>query len=372
MTDTKPATAPPATSALVPVAAGVEFNLDAFPTAQFNRLIPIQTIRMPGDLFVPMVQIVQLDPADPAGKSADHYKSNDVPGGHRALTARGLNKVASASSVSFFDERRTDDGSDPNVMAVSVLASMTLPTGLRITAPGSQLIDIRSWFGPTTSAAEIAKFRKQFYANVSTRAKNRAIRGLLSMKSSYTDAEIAKPFAAVSFAPNMANPEVRARFLDAMAPSVAQLYGPEAAPQLAAGQVIEVREAPEDDEDEGVIDGQAQDAGPEPSWFGTTAAAPEAAATQTPAMRLAAVLREKAASSGMVGPATAPQKERLQLVFKPLGLPATAKGLQVVFGLASLGEITGAQAQAVIEASVDAEFPDLWRELVAGDGAQAG
>jgi hypothetical protein len=88
-------------------------------------------------------------------------------------------------------------------------------------------------------------------------------------------------------------------------------------------------------------------------------------------MRLTAVLREKAASSGMVGPATSPQKERLQLVFKPLGLPATAKGLQVVFGLASLGDITGAQAQAVIEASVDAEFADLWRELVAEDGAQA-
>jgi hypothetical protein len=88
-------------------------------------------------------------------------------------------------------------------------------------------------------------------------------------------------------------------------------------------------------------------------------------------MRLASILREKAASSGMVGPATLPQKERLQLVFKPLGLPATAAGLRIVFGLATLGDITGAQAQSVIEASVDAEFGDLWRELVAGDGAQA-
>jgi len=358
---TQPTTAPPATSALVPVAA--EFNLDAFPTAQFNRVIAIQTIRMPGDLFVPMVQIVQLDPADAQGKSADHYKSNDVPAGHRALTARALSKVANAASVSFFDERRLDDGTDPNVMGVSLMARITLPTGLTITAPGSQLIDIRTWFGPATSAAEIAKFRKQFYANVATRAKNRAIRGVLSMKSSYTDAEIAKPFAAVSFAPNMANPEVRARFLDAMAPSVAQLYGPEAAPQLASGQVVELPEAPEND---GVIEGQAQEAGPEPSWFGATAGTP------TPqANRLPAVLREKAASSGMVGPATLPQKERLQAIFKPLGLKATADGLRIVFGLASLGDITGAHAQAVIEASVDAEFADLWRELVAGDGAPA-
>ena len=360
---TQPTTAPPATSALVPVAAAIEFNLDAFPTASFNRLSPIQTIRMPSDLFVPIVQVVQLDPADREGKSADHYKSNDVPGGHRALTARGLNKVATAGSVSFFDERRVDDGSDPNVIGVTVMASMALPTGQRITAPGSQLIDIRTWFGPTTSAAEIAKFRKQFYAHVSTRAKNRAIRGLLSLRSSYPDADIAKPFAVVSYAPNMNHPEVRARFLDAMAPAVGQLYGPAAAPQLAAGDVIQAPEAPEDD---GTVDGQAQEV-EEPSWFGGAA---EAAPTPR-ANPLLAVLRAKAASSGMVGPATLPQKERLQAIFKPLGLKATADGLRIVFGLASLGDITGAHAQAVIEASVDAEFADLWRELVAGDGAQA-
>jgi hypothetical protein len=72
----------------------------------------------------------------------------------------------------------------------------------------------------------------------------------------------------------------------------------------------------------------------------------------------------------MVGAATLPQKERLQAIFKPLGLKATADGLRIVFGLASLGDITGAHAQAVIEASVDAEFAELWRDLVAGDGAQ--
>lgn len=362
---TQPTTAPPATSALVPLGeAGVTYSLDNWPEAKFNRLIPVQQIWMPGDLFVPVVNPVVMDPADREGKSLDHYSSKDVPTGRRALTARGLNKVANAASISFYDERRMDDGSDPNVMGVSVMARMTLPTMAVITAPGSQLIDTRTWFGPSTSAPEIAKFRKQFYANVATRAKNRAVRGILSLKSSYTDAEIAKPFAAVTFAPNMAHPEVRARFLDAMAPAVAQLYGPAAAPQLQAGQVVELPEAPEDD---GVIDGQAQDAGPEPSWFdGAAEAAPTPRANP-----LLAVLRAKAASSGMVGAATLPQKERLQAIFKPLGLKATADGLRIVFGLASLGDITGAQSQAVIEASADAEFADLWRELVAGDGAQA-
>jgi hypothetical protein len=367
---TQPTTAPRETSALVPVAAAIEFNLDAFPTASFNRLSPIQTIRMPSDLFVPIVQVVQLDPADREGKSADHYKSNDVPGGHRALTARGLNKVATAGSVSFFDERRADDGSDPNVIGVTIMASMALPTGQRITAPGSQLIDIRTWFGPSTSAAEIAKFRKQFFAHVSTRAKNRAIRGLLSLRSSYPDADIAKPFAVVSYAPNMNHPEVRARFLDAMAPAVAQLYGPTAVPQLTAGQVIRLPEAPEDDEP---IEGQAQEAG-EPSWFDAAAQtqpAPAAPVGPSPTEHLVTILREAADRSGIVGAASETQKVELRRIFTPLGLDATATGLRIVYGLASLSDITGAQAQALINVAVAAEFPDLWRELVAGEAAAA-
>ena len=363
---TQPTTAPPATNALVPVAAGVEYNLDAFPEGQFNRLIPTQTVRMTSDLMVPVVQIVKLNP-DPDG-GGDVYHSNDMKVGYNAPTARGLSKLVTAAGISFVDERRVDDGKNPNVCGVTVYAEMTLPTGQRIRAPGSRWIDMgRMSWKDGLNAAQAGKFRSFLFEHTATRARNRAIRSLLSLRGSYPAAELARPFAVVSYAPNMNHPEVRARILEAMAPSVAQLYGPSTpAPQLAAGQIIEGREAPEDDDD-GTIDGQATDAGQEPSWFGTTAAAP---ATQE--NRLAAILRQKATSSGMVGPATLPQKERLQLVFKPLGLPATAKGLQVVFGLASLGDITGAQAQAVIECAVDAEFPDLWRELVAGDGAQAG
>jgi hypothetical protein len=364
---TQPTPAPAQTSALVPVAAGVEFNLDAFPTAQYNRLIPTQTIRMPSDLFVPVVQIVQLS-VDEADK--DVYSSRDIPNGQKAPTARGLNKLATAGGVSFYDERRTDDGTNPDLIGVTVMASMLLPTGQRITAPGSKQIDLsaQTWATP----AQRAKYKSFFYEHVATRARNRAIRALLSLKSSYTVAELARPFAVVSYAPNMNHPEVRARIIDAMAPSVAQLYGPAAAPQLAAGQAdIEAPEAPENDGTvDGVIEGQAQEADPAPDWFGT-ATTPAAAAPVVRENPLPAILREKAASSGMVGAATLPQKERLQAIFKPLGLKATADGLRIVFGLASLGDITGAHAQAVIEASVDAEFADLWRELVAGDGAQA-
>ena len=230
---TQPTTAPPATSALVPVGEqGVEFNLDAFPTAQYNRLIPTQTIRMPSDLFVPVVQIVQLS-VDEADK--DVYSSRDIPNGQKAPTARGLNKLATAGGVSFYDERRTDDGTNPDLIGVTVMASMLLPTGQRITAPGSKQIDLsaQTWATP----AQRAKYKSFFYEHVATRARNRAIRALLSLKSSYTVAELARPFAVVSYAPNMNHPEVRARIIDAMAPSVTSR-------QRAAGSARLVRIAP--------------------------------------------------------------------------------------------------------------------------------
>jgi hypothetical protein len=279
--------------------------------------------------------------------------------GHNAPTARALSKFATAAGVSFLDERRVDDGKDPNVCGVTVVAEMTLPTGQRQRATGSKWVDLgrMSWASP----AQRGKFASFLYEHTATRARNRALRALLSLRGSYPAAELARPFAVVSFAPNMSHPEVRAAIIATMAPSVAQLYGPAAAPQLQAGQIITMPEAPEDD---GSIDGQAQEVA-EPSWF-DAAAAPGPVGPR-PTEHLVTLLREKATRSGIVGGATEPQKASLRQIFNPLGLAATANGLRIVFGLAELGHITGAQAQALIDVAVDAEFPDLWRELVAGE-----
>jgi hypothetical protein len=348
--------------------AGIAYNLDAFPVNAYNRLIPTETVRVPSDLMVPVVQIVRLDPSPDGG---DVYHSNDMKAGHNAPTARGLAKLATAAGVSFFDERRVDDGKDPNVCGVTVYAEMTLPTGQRQRVPGSKWVDMgrMTWASP----AQRGKFAGFLYEHTATRARNRALRALLSLRGSYPATELARPFAVISFAPNMNHPEIRARVIDVMAGTVSQLYGPAAAPQIAAGQVIEGREAPEDDDD--TVDGQAQEVentDPAPSWFDAAPAAEAAASTQTPAMRLAAVLREKAASSGMVGPATAPQLQKLAEIFvaSRIGRPETDAGLRIIFGVHGRADFLGSQAQALIEASVDAEFADLWRELVAG--AQAG
>lgn len=370
---TQPTPAPATASAVTVVEqspdALVEWNLDNWPTSAFNRLVPTQTLGLMTDLIRPIVQTVQLD------IERDTYTSKDIPEGHRAPNAHGLALLAGAAGVDFPDETRTDNGSDPRRAAAKVWATMVDGAGRTRTVVGSRDYVLDSM--PMTDAQR-KRAQGYVYENALTRARHRALRLLLGLAQSYPIEEIRKPFAVVSYVPNLQNPELRELYKQALLPTVTAMYGPAAAKQIAAGPEVidldaaEARNVTPAPATPTVLPGEriaaaTQDAGPEPSWFGTAAAT--ATSANNRATRLAAVLREKAASSGMVGPATLPQKERLQLVFRPLGLPATAKGLQVVFGLASLGDITGAQAQAVIEASVDAEFADLWRELVAGGSA---
>jgi hypothetical protein len=223
-------------------AAMIEWTLDDFPVDRFNRLVPTQTLSIPTDLLRPVVQIVQLNP-DPKG--GDVYTSKDTPPGHAAPTKIALRKFAMAAGISIIDERRTDDGRDPDVIEVTCVAEMLLPTGQRIRATGMKRIDLgaQKW----ESDNHRLKFRSFFAEHVSSRAQNRAIRSLLSLRGSYPIEVYQRPFAVVSFAPNMAHPEVRSRILDAMAPAVGALYGPQAAPQLAPGAPIDVTPAPEED-----------------------------------------------------------------------------------------------------------------------------
>ena len=357
-----------------PLEAGVvTWNLDEFPADRFNRLLPMQTIAIPNDLFKPAYQVIIADPPDREGKSADTYKSTDVPNGHRAPTARLLRKFATAAGITFSDEHRLDDGTNPDVLGVTMQASMVLPSGQRVSAPGSQLIDIKTWFRADSTPAEIAKFRKQFYANVATRAMNRAIRGLLGLRSSYPEGDLAKPFLVVSYVLNMNHQDVRARVLDAFMPMTAQLYGgaPIAPKQLASGEVT-VAEAAEDDPapstppvmpGERLAAAQGSDvAGDDalPAW-----ATDQPAADAEPT--LLARIRDTAEAGGMVGGAKKPQLEALGEIFGPLKGRATVGGLQALWPDMNVNAPTANQAQAIIGVSRTYETPEAfqaaWREM---------
>ena len=331
------------TQAVQIIEQGIEFNLDSFPEDRFNRLIPTQTIRMPSDLVVPVVQVVQLN------IEADTYTSHDVPSGHRALNRVGLRKLATAAAVSILNEHKSDDGKDPDVCEVTCTAEMVLPTGQRIQVPGIKRVDLnaQSW----ASAAQRKKYASFFQEQVASRAENRGIRALLSLLASYPVKELAKPFAVVTFAPNMDHPEVRARLLDAMAPSVQALYGPERAAQLeAGGPVTVVAQAPDDDEvgqieastgGHATVDGATGEVeAPEADWFGTVSDADLGAR----------LLRVAEANASATGPATDAQRKALQEVLRGVNASEVGIVLAQLFDIGHLSAIEQRHAQAILEA----------------------
>jgi hypothetical protein len=328
--------------------AMIEWNLDDFPLDRFNRLVPTQTLQLPTDLLRPVVQVVQLNP-DPKN-GGDVYQSNDTPAGHAAPTKVALRKFATAAGISFIDERRVDDGRDPDVIEVTAVAEMLLPTGQRLRAVGSKRIDLnaQAWASP----AQRAKYKSFFQEHVASRAENRAIRALLSLRGSYPLEVYAKPFAVVSFAPNMAHPEVRARILDAMTPAVASLYGPAAAKELTTGAPINVTPAADEDPAPPTRLPGEKLAGAgdpvEPHWLADAAAA---GAPRKIDGSLLELLRGSAESSSLIGDAKDPQLAKLREALGGVGRGLVGSAIKAVWGDEAVSKLSAAQAQALLNAA---------------------
>lgn len=364
MTDPTKAVVPAQPTAVKPTN---NYSLDRFPVENYNRVTPVQTL-ISSDLIAPVVQVVQLEPPGPNGDSPDSYTSKDIPNGKRALTARALNAIASTASVSFSNEHRIDDGRDPDVIGVSIDASMLLPTGQRITTPGSAMINLRDWFPSDATPAQVAKFRKTFYAQVATRAKNRAIRGLLSLKSSYPEAELRKPFAIVTFVPNTAHPDVRKAMLGALAGTVPALYGPEPARALGAGET-RLPEAPEEDEP---IEGECSEppapaSADVPDWFG---ASKPAAPAQPKLRRVVSARLEELAGKFGADARSDDQALALNSLLGPLGFDVAIAVVTGLFGHKELRDIRANEAAALIATAAEPDFADICREFAAIEAAK--
>lgn len=277
--------------------AVVEYNLDNWPSDRFMRLVPTQTLGMVTDLIRPIIQVVQLD------VETDTYTSNDIPQGMRAPNAKGLSKLAAAAGVDFVDEERLDDGSDPLRAYVRIYAEVIDATGRKRRAPGSRDYNLSS---QTMTDAQRRRAKGFVHEHAATRARHRALRALLGLAQAYTLADLAKPFAVVSLVPNLQNPELRAKVMDAMVPTIASLYGPQAAKQLSAPAVVEVPEAPEDVVEKNVTPptptvmpgesiAKAEASSDEPEWMRGPTEAPKTEAKAKP-VDFTTQLRDSAAA----------------------------------------------------------------------------
>jgi hypothetical protein len=376
--------------------AVVEWNLDDWPASEYNRLVPTVTLGLANEFIRPIVSAVKLD------IETDTYESRDLKSGHRAPNAKGLSKLADAAGVSFVDEVRLDDMRDPDRAYVRVYAEMIDPTGMKRRAPGSRDYVLSS---QTMTDAQRNRARGWVHEHAATRAQHRALRRLLSLAQSYPVAELQKPFAVVRLVPNMQHPEVREAFKAAMVGSIAALYGPEPAKQLAAGPAVDELDEVDDDEPRNVTpapetptvmpgeklaaaapqpltaargrkadadSAPAASAAPgasvapqEPDWI--TGGAGAAADDGAPSLR--DVVAERMTDEGQpTGPIEEEQGRRLGALFDDLGedrTPLVRGGIRALFGIVA-EDLTPAQARAIAmahdELGHEAFLAD-WKEL---------
>lgn len=330
--------------------------LQAYPDDKFNVLVPTQVVRQVNPYLAPVVEVVQLSPDERRG---DIYHDTQMKDGYFAPTAKGLAKIRQVAGIDELESRRTDDGSDPDVVEWTVRLEMLLPSGQRVRGFGTKRVDLKAM--SFASEAHKRRTRQFMLENAQTKALNRALRSLLSLHGSMPRDQLTKPFAVLHWVPNMAHPDVRQAFLAQLAPSSARLFGSSepSAPQLTSAEVVEAPEASEEDDAPPVDPETGEVAGDEPDWAIDSG-------EPTPGEQLVVVLRDRAEASSAKGGATKPQRERLQAVLRGLGTANVMAVLGPTFGLTSPSQITAAQADAVLDhAEGRTDFQEIWRAAAA-------
>lgn len=156
---------------------------------RFNLVTPSPTCPVIPEGFGISVRAVLID------VDQDTYK---VPGGRgRGLSKTALNKIAQTAGVTWNPSMsgRLDDASDPYYCHYRAVGMVRDFDGTPIVISGEKVMDLRDG-SPTAKngGAEIGIQRKFILEHAETKAKLRAIRSGLSLRTSYSPADLEKPF----------------------------------------------------------------------------------------------------------------------------------------------------------------------------------
>ena len=209
--------------------------------AQFNVLAPTTVAAQINPFMALHVAEVQVDPNPGSGEV---YEERNAGAGKFALHARTLDKIAQAAGIMWHPTLcRVEEVRRDYVRYKAVGLIRDASGQWRFLPPGTKEIwaqDEEEEFRRSITAQKLsgsaleAYVAKQMaYANqhrlakAETKAKNRVIRAALSIKSTYTAAELAKPFVVpvITFQPDYSDPQVRQAMLLAGARAQADLWG---------------------------------------------------------------------------------------------------------------------------------------------------
>lgn len=200
-----------------------------------NLLAPMARVDYVPDLHSLSLRIVNLELSEHGG---DLYQDSDSRGKDEwSLSGRALDKIAAAAGISWdvVLSGRLDDRSDPLYCHYRAVGWVVDFDGTRRQISGEKEIDFRD------GSPQIAKMKPGAVSRASafilplaeSKAKNRAIRHALSVKSKYSMEELRRPFVVpklVFTGEGCTDPEIKRmiaeRIVDRAMGVQQQIYGP--------------------------------------------------------------------------------------------------------------------------------------------------
>jgi hypothetical protein len=256
-----------------------------YQTGHFNVCMPVTTMdELPRGAKL-SVRIVQVNGDEKAG---DVYATEN---GKVALTGTTLDRIGAAAGITWLAVERTDGRAHPHYCEFTVVARVVDFDGSARDSRGVRAIDLREDAGagiPGPDYAEIIasakkksrdpagqllKARQFLVPMCEAKAKNRAIRRLLSLRGGYKPEELKNPFVVPKLVIDTADPMARQMLMAQMTGAATMLYG-RTQQSIEAPRIVEAE--PADDLEPG--EGTAKT--PPPSGNAGAGSPPPAPATQ--------------------------------------------------------------------------------------------
>jgi hypothetical protein len=188
-----------------------------------------------------------------------------IPGGSKVGIAKAkLNALAAGAGITFTHSKRVDDKRHPHYVEWEVGGRMVMPDGSVREETANKAVDLRSDIGDGTQGADLEKItslaakkkrdpsgeivqqRQHILSMAETKAKNRLIRSMVGLQTSYERKDLGKPFVMVKLAVDPSSELGGKAAMAAMYGATNALFAPAPAPIIDA----EVKELPAPDENE--------------------------------------------------------------------------------------------------------------------------
>lgn len=241
--------APGAIAASHPIAAVDELTqaLERM-SKTMNVLSPVAAVDSIMALHQVSLRIVKVDgTVDTNGNGPEcYFDKRFCKPGEVALGKNALGKIMAAAGVQIASRRRLDDHSDPNYCEIEVVLAVRDFDGTLRQVIASKEMDLRPG-APETMKPEyvsqqktgrmvaqedtaIADKRRHIQSHAETKAIERGLRLMFSLRQKYTTADLAKPFVIPKLVSNLdpKDPEQKAALIAHALGGQAALFGPPA------------------------------------------------------------------------------------------------------------------------------------------------